>query len=364
MTLPQGFVEESDKLDPRLVINANPLDADVICGRLPEINAAGDLRALVVALRRLLPDERVVANYRFDECLAAMRDLGMLIGSVKRHGIEPCSVVPEAVPVLQALGRRTSMVPRDTVHHYTQWNPLGQRCRMYVGDPQERILQDSVRLVFPHMVAALDLCADLSGIEPWDPEFPVLLAELTERVGTMIEAMDMVTSGVTPEFFARVLRPYFEEVTVGDEILLGPAAAQVPLWLVDLAVWASDRSEPEYAKFLAESVPYSLPRWRDYYDSWLLPPSLVTRLVHALEHTPEVPDARAVVDDSARRMAELLRTVVIFRGRHHTMARKTYHIELRLYERGSGGADVNLLTQILGLTRQAAAVVRPGARTH
>src|SRR5205823_1992132 len=132
------------------------------------------------------------------------------------------------------------------VHHYTTWNPLGDRQRMYTGDIQEAFLQDSVRLVFPHLRDGLELCDQLGEIDPRDPRFAARVEQLTEHLGAMVESIDLVVKNVSPVFFARTMRAYFEGVAIDGRTYRGPAAAQVPLWLIDLAVWASDRSEPEY----------------------------------------------------------------------------------------------------------------------
>ncbi|MGH3758120.1 monodechloroaminopyrrolnitrin synthase PrnB family protein [Actinophytocola sp.] len=333
---------------------ADPLGADEFARRLPALNAAADRAGLVTAFRDLLPTPDALAGLAPHECLAAMRDLGMLLGSLKRHGVEPADAVPEAVPVLCELGARTDMVPRDTVQHYGPWNPADHRCRAYVGSSQEDAMQASMRLVHPHMRRALDLCDVLAGTEPRDPAFPAALGELTERTEVMTEAMDLVSGAVTPSYFAHIMRPYYEEVTIAGDVLLGPAAAQVPLWLVDLAVWASDRSEPDYQQFLAESVRYSLPKWRAYHTAWLSRESVVTRVVSALREAEDSP----ALTESATLLADLLRTITVFRGRHLSMARRSYRIEVRLYDLGSGGGNVPLLGQILDLTRQAASLVR------
>ncbi|WSM18722.1 DUF1864 family protein (plasmid) [Streptomyces sp. NBC_01717] len=60
-----------------------------------------------------------------------MNPLPLLVGSVKRHGVEPVDAVPELEAPLLEFGARTSMIPRDTVHHYIGWNPTGSRERMY-----------------------------------------------------------------------------------------------------------------------------------------------------------------------------------------------------------------------------------------
>jgi hypothetical protein len=337
----------------------DPLNADQICFDLRAMNEAADLPAMITALRDLLPSREALEAYGMEECLAAMRDLGMFLGSIKRHGKQPVQVVPEVVPILTELGARTDMIPRDTVHHYCTWNPLGDRQRMYTGDEQENHLQDSVRMVFPHLRAGLELCHLLGDFDPADPKFAVLVDALNAEMRWMVDSIDLVLDKVSPVFFARTLRPYFEEIELGDRIYLGPAAAQVPLWLIDEAMWASDRGEPNYQEFLRDSVPYSLPRWRELHEEWVRQPSLVTRLMEACGDYPgEGRRWAPALHASAVSIARMLRTVIVFRGRHLGIARQAYQEEVRLYPVGSGGASVDLLHDIITLTRENAQLVK------
>ncbi|WP_108990314.1 monodechloroaminopyrrolnitrin synthase PrnB family protein [Streptomyces coelicoflavus] len=343
----------------------DPLAADLACFTLRRQNADVDLPAMTGALRALTPTVERVDTFSTEECVAAMRDLGMFLGSIRRHGAEPLELVPAATPVLHELGRRTDMVPRDTVHHYCTWNPVGDRQRMYTGDVQEAYLQESVRMVFPHLREGLELASRLSDLALEDAKFAQLTDELTGHTETMVQSIDMVVSHVSPEFFARTLRPYFEEITVDGRVLLGPAAAQVPLWLIDQAIWASDRSEPEYSEFLRDSIPYSLRRWRELYAHWDRIPSVVSRLVDSFGADAEEAVRRApALRASAEALARLLRVIVVFRGRHLGIAKKAYDADLRLYPLGSGGASVELLKQIVDLTRATSQLTRPGARGH
>lgn len=335
----------------------DPLGADDACGLLPALNAAADVPGLVATVRSLVPDPAATALYSPDEALAAIRDLGVFLGSLKRHGTQPLHAVPELLPVLLELGRRTDMVPRDTVHHYGTWNPLGPRRRRYTTDPQEEILQESVRMVLPRLREGLEICGMLDELDPGHPLFASFADRLTEHVSTMVDSIDLVISKVSPIFFARVLRPYFEEIDVAGTEYLGPAAAQVPLWLIDQAVWASDRGDADYTAFLTESLPYGLPRWRRYYEGRQNQPSLVTRLAEALSTR-----SGEEIQPAAEAVARLLRVIVVFRGRHLGVARQAYAEEVRLYRHGSGGAGVDLLRQILDLTRENAMLVRPSRR--
>ncbi|MFG3494762.1 monodechloroaminopyrrolnitrin synthase PrnB family protein [Streptomyces sp. NPDC047928] len=336
---------------------ADPLGADALLAAVPAMNRDADVPALTVALRALVPDLDRVAEWSVVEALAGMRDLGLLLGSLKRHGTEPVAAVPEVLPVLQELGRRTDMVPRDTVHHYTTWNPLGRRQRMYTGEPMEAHLQDAVRMVFPSLVAALDTCGELARLEPYEPGFALALDRTAHHVQAMVDSIDFTVANVTPEFFARTLRSYFEEIDVAGRDYLGPAAAQVPLWLVDLTLWQCDRSDPRYDSFLDESVEYSLPSWRAFYTTHKTGVSAVSKLAGALswETVHRLPPQLIA---SAVSLSRVLRILKTFRARHIGIARKAYSDDLKLYDAGSGGAPVALLRAVLDLTRDNETLVR------
>ncbi|MFJ3163433.1 monodechloroaminopyrrolnitrin synthase PrnB family protein [Streptomyces kanasensis] len=336
---------------------ADPLGADAVLAAVPGINRDADTAALTVALRALVPDLDRVAGWSVVEALAGMRDLGVLLGSLKRHGTEPVAAVPEVLPVLEELARRTDMVPRDTVHHYTTWNPLGRRRRSYTGSETEAHLQDAVRMVFPGLVAALGTCGELARLEPYDPGFACALDRTAQHVQSMVDSIDFTVAHVAPEFFARTLRPYFEGIDVAGREYLGPAAAQVPLWLVDLTLWQSDRPDRRYDAFLDESVRYSLPSWRAFHARHRGGVSAVGKLTAALswESGHRTPPALTAAAVSLARVLRLLKT---FRARHLGIARKAYHDDLRLYETGSGGAPVALLRAVLDLTRDNENLVR------
>ncbi|MFB6839304.1 monodechloroaminopyrrolnitrin synthase PrnB family protein [Streptomyces sp. NPDC056361] len=336
---------------------ADPLGADALLAAVPAMNERGDTAALTVALRALVPDPDRAALWSVGGAAAAMRDLGILLGSLKRHGVQPLAAVPEALPVLELLGRRTDMVPRDTVHHYTAWNPVGPRRRSYTGHPTEALLQEAVRMVFPALAGALDDCARLTGLEPYDPGFATVLDRIARRVRAMVDSIDLTVAEVSPEYFALTLRPYFEEVEVGGRDYLGPAAAQVPLWPIDLTLWQCDRPDPAYDAFLAESVPYALPAWREFHARHRGGVSAVSKLSAAVswEGADRLPPRLAA---SAEALGRVLRILKTFRARHIGIARKAYDDDVRLYEEGSGGAPVALLRSILDLTRENETMVR------
>lgn len=342
------------------VRSLDPLNADELLSHLPEMNASADLAAIVNAVRVLLPTDNKWTTYSFEECLAAMRDLGILLGSIKRHGKQPVTLVPELEPVLLELGRRTDMIPRDTVLHYCEWNPCGQRQRMYTGEQQEGYLIDAVRLSHPHLSQAVELCKVLFNLVPTEPSFVATLEALSEQVAFFDQAITEVVEKVTPEFFGRVLRPYFEDITVNNIDYLGPAAAHMPLFLVDLAMWASDHGDPAYDSFQHEGMQYTLPGWRALAPEWQQKPSLVSR-VRAAFATVQPDEVPETLFQAALALFKVLRVLVTFRGKHLGIARKAYSAEVGLYSLGSGGGSIDLLRTILDLTRQNATLIR---QTH
>ncbi len=343
--------------------DADPLDADELLAALPTINARADTGALWALQRELadrtltLLDTRSVSDL---ESLAVMRDVGIVLGSVKRHGTEPLQITPELTPALLTLGWQTDLVPRDTVQHYTAWNPGGIRRRRYTDDPQEQHLQDAVSAVFPQLSASLTISSELSVLDPRDGRFPPLMSTLDTVATSMVTTIDHVVTNVSPLFFAQTLRPYYEEITVAGTCYLGPAAAQVPLWLVDLCLWASDRNGDAYRGFLADSLPYALPSWRGFHELHRARPSIVTRLADAFAVDPRNED----LHESAVATARLLKTLKTFRGRHMRIAKEAYAEDVRLYSHGSGGAPIALLQQILDLTRENETIVGSTARRH
>lgn len=349
--------------DVETIQAGDPLRADAQLAKLPELNGRADRPALATLAKELSGRALALTSDGLPSPttgLAMMRDLGIVLGSVKRHGTEPLTVVPELTPLLHALGRQTDLVPRDTVQHYTSWNPPGERRRSYTDDEQERWLQDAVRDVFPALSASLSISDALMDLDPADARFAPTADRLEGMVRPMLEAIDSVTTRVSPVFFAQTMRPYFEEFEVDGVDYLGPAAAQVPLWLVDLCLWACDRNGPEYNAFLEESLIYALPDWRAFWTRHASGTSLVTRLETRIGAGTD--GGQESLARSAESLARLLRTLKTFRGRHIGIAKKAYADQVRLYDYGSGGAPIALLKRVLDLTRENETIMHAATR--
>jgi monodechloroaminopyrrolnitrin synthase len=350
-----GALDYAAGIPAAAVAALSPLNADEVCARLPAMNWHGEVSELATALRRIMPNLIEVSDFTAVECLAAMRDIGMFLGSIKRHGVQPVAAVPEIEDILLALAARTDLVPRDTLHHYTCWNPGGTRRRMFTGDHQETHLIDAVRTAMPRLSRAITACERVTVLEPGDPDCAAGLDELAGQLQAMVDAIDWVMAHVSPVFFARGLRPYFEEITVAERSYLGPAAANMPIALIDLALWASDHGDESYTAFHHDTIDYSPPHWRALYRAWRHRPSLAHTITTRLAADPDTTDP--TVHASGLALCRVLRVLTMFRGKHLTMARRAYHENIRLYPVGSAGGSVELLTCILRLTRTIAAQV-------
>jgi hypothetical protein len=330
----------------------DPLTADHVLAHLPVMNARADVPALARALTDLLPSDELLSRLDTDECVAAMRDIGMFLGSLRRHDVEPADVVAGLEPVLVELGRRTRMVPRDTVYHYTSWNPVGDRRRLYTGDAEESLLIDAPRMTLGPLADAVALCRHLSVVDIDNADTPIMLSALAVHVRSFDESMRMLRGRVTPEYFAHTMRPYFQAVRVAGQSYFGPAASHVPLFLVDLVVWAADRSAPDHTKYQQDAIPYLVPSWRPLPASWAASPSVVSRLDTALRGPAPSTAVAARRHAAAAACADVLRALIEFRGKHVVFARKAYGPSVGLYPKGAGGGTLDLLGAILDLTRQ------------
>jgi hypothetical protein len=255
--------------------------------------------------------------------------------------------------MLLTLGERTGMIPRDTIHHITRWNPQGHRERTYTGKSGEIMLGLSVRTSLGALIPALDVCAELCELIPGSQAFTIAATVLAGSLKALESSVDSCLSAVSPEFFAGELRAYLQEVKVGGLPYFGPAAAHIPLPLVDLVLWACDRSDIAYHDFWRQTAQYGMPQWQPLYARFSSGQSIVSRLAETLRGAPH--ECKEETRVAAEAVCRALRALLVFRGKHLILARRTYTSELTDFQRGSAGGDADLLGLITKLTRENAA---------
>lgn len=336
----------ADLDDPEEIQEADPLGADEFLAALPELNRLADTETLAQWLGDVVGRPGVDRLGRAST-LAAMRDVGMAIGSLQRHGVQPADVDSRLPDLLASWGRRTGMVPRDTVVHYGAWNPPGPRERRYTGDPQESTLIESTRraaMLLPAMALHVYLAHQFGigtdeGIRGLESG-----VALFRDYG---DAFDTVRETVSPVFFARELRPYFEPVDVQGVRYHGPAAAFLPIYLVDTLLWGN-AGERHYA-MIDEAVEYGVPQWKTLLG-WARE---VQPLAGIYEDAVRERGASWALTREGEIIEELLALLVRFRGRHATLARHAYDAAVTQFGTGSGGYSPEILVEITHGTRDA-----------
>ncbi len=334
MTLPEFVPEHVAALDP--------LCADEVCTFLPEMNARRDTGAMARTLTELLPSGAVLSGLSYAECLAAMRDIGMFLGSLKRHGVEPVRAVPGLEAVLVELGHRTEMIPRETIHHYSEMNPGGARQRTYTSDPMETEAIEVVNVAFRRYAAAIGLAERLSEAQPHTPEFSLLLNALADELGAFDASMNLAHEKLDPAWFFGEFIPFTAEIEVNGTNYMGPSAAHVPLAVIDMLVWESDHASKDLTGYRLERLRYTMPRWRALNSRWATVSSLTTRVGAAITGDPA-----PAVRDSAAALGAVLRALLVFRAKHVAYARK-----------GSKEKNVALLRDIIDQNRRMTEVAR------
>jgi hypothetical protein len=333
-SIPDGEVGDRD-----------PLRLDSSMALLPAWNADEDIRSIAAAVRAGVARSAEIAEWGPRDAAAALRDLGMLLASLKRHGVEPVTAVPEVEPLVLRLGAVTGMPPRDTVFHYVPWNPVGRRARRFTTDPGEDGLVAAVRRSVHHIGSAVQRLSTVYAAPVGSVDFAAGCTAAGVALTHLAEAMVGLRSDVDPVFFARRLRPYFQQISLGGCAFSGAAAAPLAVGIVDHLVWSSDCDNAEYRDFQADTVRYGLPDARRLYEGTLGVASLTSRLVRT-GPSPEL-------QRSARALDSVFKVLVTFRGRHLVIARAAYRADRRMFAMGSGGYATDTLGLLLRLTRAA-----------
>ncbi len=331
----------------------DPLEACALVRQLPALNRAANVEGLVQLLRDLCKKAGRLHWGSFEQAAAAMRDFGVCLGSLKRHGHEPLALVPQLEPVLRRLGKCTGLPPRDTLLHYTVWNPPGDRLRTYTGLPDEVQLIQSVRLAIPPLEWTLLRLAELHTVPLRAPDFVPLCTQVLSGLRQLVDSIVHAHRYVSPHIFASELRSYYDPILIGGKQYLGPGAVEMPLFVLDHLLWGSNSREAGYVAFKELYVPYILPELRTLYRRHAGQPSLVDRVLDEV-HTLDEPDdtARAGVHT----LRALLDMLIRFRAPHLKLAEKSYNAESgNPRQVGSGGFTLDMLAELLRLSREARA---------
>lgn len=264
---------------------ANPLNAHEQMKQLAACNDDKKVSEVKTLFRQILPSLESLKTLDFYDKMAVMRDLGMFLGSLKRHNIEPLTSVPEAETILLQIANDTNMPPRDTLLHYSVWNPADEHVRTFTTSFREVEVIKSLQLCIPPLEKALQNLEYLYQADVETEEFGQFCEVVVDEMEFLIDAIVSVYRKVPPLYFLEDLRPYYEPVMVAGKAYSGPGAVEIPLFLVDQVLWASNNTRAEYLDMKERGLANVLPHWRAMYFNLRGQPSLSDKLIEKLQNT-------------------------------------------------------------------------------
>jgi monodechloroaminopyrrolnitrin synthase len=329
------------------ITTLDPLGFDQKISVLHELNRKGDTKEMIQLLYRCLPMPDQLDRYSYDESIAVMRDLGIFIGILKKNGIEPVAVVPELEYVLLVLMVKTDLPPRDTLLHYTVWNPDGERMRTYTNLPDEKALVESVKIALPSLMECIFMLEELHDYEALSgASFEQFCVAIRRKLEDMVKGVVHAKRNVSREVFSNELRFYYDPIKVDyNKDYIGPGAVEMPMFVVDHLLWSCDVSDETYTKFKEGYLPYNLHLIRNVYRKFDGRASLLTRVEDNLTRNTTSENVRA-----AQVVLELCNVLKSFRMPHKKMAEEAYaHGDENHRDKGSGGYSTDILSHIIAL---------------
>lgn len=335
------------------VSTLDPLGIDHAIKELPTLNQNKDVEGIVALLRRYLPTPDLVNYFDFPEMLACMRDIGLFLGSLKRHGVEPVEKIPELEPILGILGDKTNMPPRDTLFHYTIWNPSGDRLRTYTGTPDEIALIQSVQIAMRPLIESIYHLEEMHESNPLDAQFAEIAQAASEAFTGVISGIVQAKRYVSPQYFAQELRLYYDPIIWKGASYYGPGAVEMPMFLFDHLLWSSEVTDATYVEFKKAYLAFNQPFVRVMYDQFDAKPSLLQKVIKALNETKEDrnSDVYRCAKSSAKVLLGLCNMLKSFRMPHKKIAEESYKSQHHEAQRsqGSGGYSIDILSHVLAL---------------
>ena len=335
-------------LDDYTISTLDPLGADeFLVEDLPRLNAGGETDKIYRVFGRFLSFSS--SSWSKLEAAAATRDVAMVASSLVKH-TSSLHQFPEIENVLMELSKITGEVPADTVTSYGPRNPAGRRMRTFTGEPEERFFISCVVEGMRSLPLAVSLL-DVAQEYPLDsPEFPYLVGLAADNFDVMTNSMAKVRKRITPEYFTGKLRPYFEPKIVGGRKYLAPGGAQMPIVLIDLALWGGEDNNPQYIRYWKENVEYLPAVLRLRAQKISSSGSLLQKIKKEFQNRRVVckESVRASLDAAEKLVVALLK----FRYPHLKVAEDNMAIRPQ-GALGSGGYDTTILRLLIASSESA-----------
>lgn len=200
------------EIDHKRVSSLDPLGYDEFQDVLIAFNQEGIVRELIGIAEEMTDRALNIASPDIYEALAIVRDLGFIASSIKRLEIAPILEVERIDQVLHDLSSITGLPERDTLLHYTLWNPEGERMRTFTGTEEEKSFISKIKSLLP--VTDEDELQKLTA-----------LPKVTVTVNTLSEAEEVINyplstikkelnEEISSSFFQETLKDYFADFIV------------------------------------------------------------------------------------------------------------------------------------------------------
>ena len=350
------ILDNQEKINVRIQ-GLDPLGLDSDIRFVPELNKNKDVAGLIKLLYKHIPQPEQLEAFSYEEAQAVMRDLGIFLGSIRRHGEEPVGLIPELDYVLGELNGKTDMPPRDTLTHYTTWNPGDHRMRSYTGTEDEKGLIESVKISAHPLHKAIYLLIDLKQLDFDREEYGHVCDMVHENFGAMVKGVVHAHRNVDPYVFANDLRFYFDPITIYRREFIGPGAVELPVFVYDHLLWSSQWQGEEYNKFKKTYLPFNLPCIRDVYYNYDKTPSILKEACDALQSDYVTP----IMLDNGKKLMKLCKQLKSFRMPHLKLAKKAYDKDKttpKNRKTGSGGYSTNILEYIIEINLRQIAMLQ------
>jgi hypothetical protein len=313
------------------------------------LNEGKAVGAIIDILGANLPQIAKIDEMSLTEAHATTRDIGMLMASVKRHGIEPVREIPGLDSVMLSLARITRMIPRETIMHYSVWNPDGDRRRTFINSVDEHRTIESLKLGVPGLEQSIRNISDLYFVSPYSEEFSLYCDDIEYYFTSMIDCIVYSVQHVSPRAFALEMRPYYDPIIIGGQEYMGAGPVNLPIFVFDLILWASEVTDRAYKTFREHLIPIMTPQFREIYAMYERKPSLVRMMGELLTNHHEI---TLTLLESAESLNRLLDILVRFRNPHKRLAERAFE-HLDKDATGSSGYRPDILGQLADLTAEA-----------
>jgi hypothetical protein len=326
------------------VASADPLQVDVVMRDLPNYNRNGEVSAIAQAAAYAVNNSATIEDPTPIEALASLRDMDVLVSSLIRHDSDSLGAIDGLEDQFIRMGRAASSPPRMTVYSYAAGNPVDDRRRSFTGSEQEDVFIDALAqgiVVLDGTVQSMsriDLEGDGNDME-------AALNQATHSLEVTKDALVEVIRKVTAEFFTCQIKPYFEPLVIGGEVVNAASGAQMQLIAIDQMLWGCEDDNPTYQQYFAHhSASLSQVQGRAL-DNFMQQNGGRSITGWLAEHKDEYPAATHAA-------VGLLKMTRKFRYPHRQIAKKNF--ELRPDgSTGSGSNDITLLDILIEKTEDA-----------